>query len=86
MSVQTIKLTSKRQATFPAELCRELHLKSGDRLVLERREIDGKPAWVIRPASPEPESWFGALRSFASGKSHSMDDIRQSIGRKSGET
>jgi bifunctional DNA-binding transcriptional regulator/antitoxin component of YhaV-PrlF toxin-antitoxin module len=86
MSIQTIKLTAKRQATFPAELCRDLSLHPGDRLALERREIDGAPAWIIRPASgDEAPSWFGALRPFASGKPHAMDDIRQSIGRKTAE-
>ncbi len=86
MSVETIKLTVKRQATFPAELCRELNLRPGDRLILERREIDGKPAWVMRSAFGDKDpSWFGALRSFAFGKSHVMEDIRQSIGRKTAE-
>ena len=87
MPIQTIKLTAKRQATFPAELCRDLDLQPGDRLTLERRELDGAPAWVMRPLSGDAvPSWFGALRPFASGKSHAMDDIRRAIGRRMGET
>ena len=86
MSIQTIKLTAKRQATFPAELCRDLDLRPGDRLVLERREVDGAPAWIMRPViGDKAASWFGTLRPFASGKSHAMDAIRQSIGRKAAE-
>lgn len=86
MSGRTIKLTAKRQATFPAELCHDLDLRPGDRLALERREVDGAPAWIMRPASAgKTSSWFGALRSFASGKSHAMEDIRQSVGRKAAE-
>ncbi|MCK5805622.1 MAG: AbrB/MazE/SpoVT family DNA-binding domain-containing protein [Lentisphaeria bacterium] len=86
MSVQTIKLTAKRQATFPAALCQDLDLRPGDRLVLEHREIDGAPAWIMRPAFGDRNSpWFGALRSFASGKSHAMDEIRRSTGKKTAE-
>ena len=86
MSIRTIKLTAKRQATFPSELCRDLDLHPGDRLILERRQIDGAPAWVLRHTSEDrASSWFGALRRFASGKSHAMEDIRQSVGRRMGE-
>ena len=87
MPTQTIKLTTKRQATFPAELCRDLDLHPGDRLALERRELDGAPVWVMRPLCGDAvPSWFGALRPFASGKSHAMDDIRRSIGKRARET
>ncbi len=86
MSIQTIKLTSKRQATFPAEFCREFGLRPGDRIVLERREMDGHHAWVLHPPSgDERPSWFGVLRPFANSKSHDMDDVRRSIGRKVAE-
>jgi len=86
MSVHTIKLTAKRQATFPAALCQDLNLRPGDRLALERREMDGAPAWIMRPAfGDQALSWFGALRPFAVGKSHAMDEIRRSISRKTAE-
>lgn len=85
MSGQTIKLTSKRQATFPAEICRDMGLHPGARLYLERRELDGAPAWILRPLSDAgTPSWFAALRPFASGRSHDMDAIRRSIGKKAG--
>ncbi|MDI6711413.1 MAG: AbrB/MazE/SpoVT family DNA-binding domain-containing protein [Thermoanaerobacterales bacterium] len=32
-----VKLSSKRQLTLPAKLCRELGLQAGDRLVIERK-------------------------------------------------
>lgn len=86
MPIKTITLTAKRQATLPVELCRDLGLHPGDRLALERRDVDGVPAWIMRPASAhKPLSWFGALGSYASGKSHAMEDIRESIGRKAAE-
>lgn len=84
MPMRSVKLTAKRQATFPVEVCEELGVKPGDRLLLERREMDGAPAWVIHPASPTGSPWFAALRRFAVGKSHSMADIRRSIGTKLG--
>jgi bifunctional DNA-binding transcriptional regulator/antitoxin component of YhaV-PrlF toxin-antitoxin module len=87
MPSKTITLTAKRQATLPAELCRELGLQPGDKLALERCEVNGTPAWIMRPVSEEKtSSWFGALRSYGSDKSHAMEDIRRSIGRKAGET
>ncbi|MFP4257559.1 MAG: AbrB/MazE/SpoVT family DNA-binding domain-containing protein [Desulfovermiculus sp.] len=39
----TIKLTSKRQATFPVQLCREIGIQPGDELVLERKELEEGP-------------------------------------------
>ncbi len=86
MPVQAIKLTSKRQATFPAEVCRDMGLHAGDRIALERREIGGAPAWVMRPVREyKTPPWFGALRAFAPGRSHAMNDIRRSIGRRVSE-
>ncbi|MBN2449040.1 MAG: AbrB/MazE/SpoVT family DNA-binding domain-containing protein [Lentisphaeria bacterium] len=84
--MRTIKVTAKRQATLPAEMCQDLDLHPGDRLALERRRIDGEPAWIVRPVGKgKVASWFRALRSFASGKSHAMADIRRSIGLATGE-
>jgi bifunctional DNA-binding transcriptional regulator/antitoxin component of YhaV-PrlF toxin-antitoxin module len=84
-TVRRLKLTSKRQATFPADFCNDLNLHAGDRIVLDHREIDGKSTWLIRPESPIEASWFGVLRKYGKGKSHSMADVRRSIGRKVGE-
>lgn len=81
----SIKLTSKRQATFPAQVCEELHLRPGVRLRLERGVVGGKAVFFIRP--PEPDlSWVGIARKYAKGKSHRMSNIRRSIGRGIGET
>jgi bifunctional DNA-binding transcriptional regulator/antitoxin component of YhaV-PrlF toxin-antitoxin module len=74
-----LKLTSKRQATFPVEVCEELGLKPGDHLTLERSaKEDG---WVLRPEEKveEPVSWYGTLRSYAKGKKTSMASVRASI-------
>lgn len=84
MHARTIKLTSKRQATFPVDFCKELNLHPGERLVLDRREIDGSPAWIIQPESKVTSSWFGKLNKYGKAKSHSMDDIRRSVGDKLG--
>ena len=83
--VKMLKLTSKRQATFPAALCDELGVCPGDELQLERRVLDGKAAWVIRARRESTMPWFGALRDFAKGKRHDMHSIRTSIGRRVGE-
>lgn len=82
--LDTIKLTSKRQATFPADLCRELGVKPGDELVLERRSIDGHEAWLLSRLQASPAPWFGCLRAYATGKKHDLESIRASIGRRRG--
>lgn len=84
MISQSIRLTAKRQATFSVQVCQELGVKPGDRLRVERREIDGAPAWVLRPEVPVSTAWFGACRRYAAGKSHALRDIRRSIARKRG--
>ena len=76
----TIKLTSKRQATFPVQLCRELGIQAGDELVLERQKIDDGYAWILIAKSQYPPTWFGRLKKYTPGKSHNMETIRKSIG------
>lgn len=86
MNSREIKLTTKRQATFPAALCRELGVRPGDTLVLERRDVDGEPAWLLR--KPRPAwNWAGSLRNYAAGRSHHWEDVEKSIERgRSGES
>jgi len=75
-----IKLTSKRQATFPVEVCRELNLRPGDLIRLERRVVRGAVLWCLRPGSID-WSWVGAARKYAGGKSHRWSDIEKSISK-----
>jgi bifunctional DNA-binding transcriptional regulator/antitoxin component of YhaV-PrlF toxin-antitoxin module len=76
-----IRLTAKRQATLPKALCDELHLKPGDSIVLEFRQIDGEKVWLLKPRSATPPEWFGSLRKYAAGKSVEMESIRGSIAK-----
>ncbi len=78
---QTIRLTSKRQATFPVQLCRELGVKAGEELILERRKIEGDTAWIIRPKKQIEKKWFSGLKKYAQGKDHNLESIRVSIGK-----
>jgi AbrB family looped-hinge helix DNA binding protein len=75
-----VTITSKRQATLPAELCEELGVKPGDRLRVERRVVDGEPLWVVTGKKPD-WSFFGAARRYGKGKSHRLADIEVSIGK-----
>ena len=72
MSSQTVKLTSKRQATFPAQLCRELGVEAGDDLILERKKIGGDVAWILKPKKRIESKWFGALQKYAGHKKHDI--------------
>ena len=78
---QTVKLTSKRQATFPVRLCQELGVAPGDDLILERKKIDGEITWLLRPRKKMESKWFGGLKKYAAGKSHDMESIRSSFGK-----
>jgi len=80
----TIRLTAKRQATFPRRVCTELRLRPGDALALEEKVIAGERVWVLRraPAADVRRApWFGRLRRYARGKSAAMTAIRRSIER-----
>lgn len=81
---QTVTLTSKRQATFPAKLCEEMAVAPGDKLVLERSEFKGKPVWLIVSQKSMDKPWFGSLKKYAKNKSHDIHDIRSSIGNSKG--
>lgn len=81
----TIKLTAKRQATFPKELCDDMDLKPGDTIRLDKRTINGETLYCIHPVKKdETPAWFGVFNAYAKGKSPRMADIRESIakGRK----
>lgn len=84
--IQAMTLTSKRQATLPARLCEEMAVMPGDKLLLERSEIDGKPAWFILSEKSIEKPWFGSLKKYAVKKSHDMTEIRKSIGKKTGRS
>lgn len=77
-----IKLTAKRQATLPKALCDELKVEPGDSIRVEKRVVDGHEVWCLEPVrSAERPAWFGALRKYAAGKSHDLDEIRESVER-----
>ena len=75
-----MKITAKRQATLPASLCEELGVGPGQRVLVERRVVDGETVWVLRSRRPD-WSWVGAARRYGKGKSHRWVDIERSIAR-----
>jgi bifunctional DNA-binding transcriptional regulator/antitoxin component of YhaV-PrlF toxin-antitoxin module len=78
--VPYLKLTSKRQATFPAETCDALGLEPGDVIELESRLENGERLWLLRPRPSRPRPWVGSLEAHIKPvKSHSMRAIRRSI-------
>lgn len=76
----SIKITSKRQVTFPVALCKDMGLEPGDRLDLESRFVEGEQVWVIRPQA-DKFSWIGALKGYGKNRPHDMKKIRRSIAR-----
>lgn len=60
-----VKITSKRQATFPAALCRDLGLKPGDTIDLEAHAEEGRKYWVLRRSGEAERPWLGALKGYA---------------------
>ncbi len=82
--MQTIKLTSKRQATFPVEVCKDLGVGPGDEIFLERAIVGGERSWIMRTRQPDT-GWYASLQKYTSGKSHEMDEMRNSIGKGIGK-
>ena len=74
-----IRVSAKRQATFPKQVCASLGIQSGDDLLLDRRIENDKKVWVLSPAKEASRPWLGSLREFASDKAHDMDCVRESI-------
>jgi bifunctional DNA-binding transcriptional regulator/antitoxin component of YhaV-PrlF toxin-antitoxin module len=79
-AVPTLKLTAKRQATFPVETCQALGLKPGDLIELEAREEAGEQVWRLRPRPERSRRWVGSLARYGDGVSdHSLEAVRRSI-------
>jgi bifunctional DNA-binding transcriptional regulator/antitoxin component of YhaV-PrlF toxin-antitoxin module len=79
----TIKLTSKRQATLPVEVCEQLGVKPGDELDLIPRVENGERFWVLQKHGAPARAWFGSLRAYAKNATdHSAEAIRESIARR----
>ena len=76
--MKTIRLTSKRQATFPRELCEEMNLEPGDAILVGAKVEDGERVWILRPAKDAHRGWFAALHRYAEGKRHDMESVRES--------
>ena len=63
----TIKLTSKRQATFPVELCDDLGVQAGDEIELQPRIEKGEHLWVLRKVEDPARPWLGIYAEEARG-------------------
>jgi len=78
----TVKLSSKRQATFPKSVCESLGLEPGDEILLEpSSDASSESSWVLRPAKSRPRPWLNQLNAYAKGKESSMEAIRASIAK-----
>lgn len=74
----TIKLTSKRQATFPKQLCEDLDLNPGDEIEIEQVRRNNQKVWVIKKKEPDL-SWVGYFKDYANKKDNSWESIQKSI-------
>ena len=76
-----VKVSSKRQVTFPKQVCESLGIQSGDEILLDRDVKSNQEVWYLKPAREETRSWLGSLRKYARNKDHNMDAIRDSIAK-----
>lgn len=60
-----IKLTAKRQATFPVEVCRELGVGIGDSLEINPVRHDNQMVWILKPVVKKKAAWIGSLSKYA---------------------
>ena len=79
--MRVVTITTKRQATLPAALCKELGLAPGAKVSVERRLVGKETVWVLKGPGPD-WSWVGSLHRYAKGKSHRLSDIRRSVARE----
>lgn len=78
--MRTIRITAKRQATLPKDLCEDMGVGPGDDLQVQRRVIDGQEVWVLAAGRPD-WSWVGCARPFAAGKEHDWAAVEASIAK-----
>jgi bifunctional DNA-binding transcriptional regulator/antitoxin component of YhaV-PrlF toxin-antitoxin module len=86
----TIKLTAKRQATFPAEVCRELGVGIGDALEIKSVRHEDQTVWVLVPVEKKKSNWIGSLQKYAKkAKPWTREEhgaaTAQAIGEESGK-
>lgn len=76
-----IKLTAKRQATFPSKVCQELGVAPGDELELKPAKVRGENVWILKAASKPRSKWIGSLNRYAGNArgDHSMEAVRESV-------
>ncbi len=77
-----IKVSSKRQVTFPSHVCESLGIYPGDQIRLDRKVENNREVWVLVPEKTPIRPWFGNLRKYAERKPHDMEHIRNSIAAK----
>ena len=61
----TIKMTAKRQATFPSDVCDALGVKPGDLIGLEEQTQQGERVWVLKPVRAKSRPWLFSLAKYA---------------------
>lgn len=61
----TIKITAKRQATFPSEVCDALGVNPGDRITLQEQTQKGERVWVLKPVRASKRPWLFSLSKYA---------------------
>jgi len=81
-----VRMTSKRQVTFPAAVCESLSVYPGDTLTLQDARVNGRKVWILEPPSTaQTPAWMGSLRAYAERKeTHAISAIRSAIARKRG--
>lgn len=82
--MHTVKVSSKRQVTFPKRVCQSLGIGPGDELELERRVEGDEERWYLKLPKGGARPWLGALKDYAPGRKHDMESIRTSIARGRG--
>lgn len=77
-----MRLTSKRQVTFPLATCLALGIKPGDAIDVELVTGESGYHWVLKPKLKRERPWLGMLKKYAiNANDHSMEAIRASIQR-----
>ncbi len=61
----TIKITAKRQATLPVEVCKALGITCGDSLELLPLRHKNERVWALKPLVKAKSPWIGSLSRYA---------------------
>ncbi|MHC4886939.1 MAG: AbrB/MazE/SpoVT family DNA-binding domain-containing protein [Planctomycetota bacterium] len=77
--MSVVKVSARRQAVLPKQLCEEMQIGAGDSIEVEPITHGGETLWAIRPLPTRDLSAVGSLKKYARKRQAGAEAVRESI-------